>query len=209
MNKIVISIESNDIDVSNELFLLLKNIPYNCNYELDIYPVEPLNYLKPTDRPYFTDGLIYAMNFHYHFVGETGLSKPLQFNELVAFAKGYGRHIKEIMSRSNRFTERLANTANPELMNLSKLGPELEMKAMRERLMTQLSTPTHTSSMPYYLCGAGLVLAFTALTTPAGLAFALGCLSMILLIAGAAIFIKNGTSNQENEEAPRANMSYA
>lgn len=210
MTKIVVTIESNDSDVSNAVTVLLRNNPFFRNYELEIKACYMFAYRAPLDDLYFVDAPIYAMRFYYHF-DEYVINRGAGLEELEAFAKAYAPHIKTIMANSGQFTERLENTENSLTMALNRLGADSNMYAMRRELASSAgniqffssSSPQNrvNSKVPYYLCGMGLILALSAIAAPTGIAIALGCLGALLFVAGGIVLAKNKLTNVENDSA--------
>lgn len=215
MKKIVVTIESNDNDVSNAVTLLLRTNSFDCNYEFEINPEYPFQYKKPFNKPYFVDSPIYCMTFYYHFAQDINQqNQQALFQELEAFAQAYTHHIKKVMMNSGQFTERLAATQNSSLMQIARMGADLQMVDVRKQLTITAYTPQlfsspfpqntplskkNNSNIPYYLCEIGLIIALSAITAPTGLAIALGCVAALLFIAGGLLLVKNRAGNVENE----------
>lgn len=217
MKTIIVTVDSNDYEISMAVAILLKRNPFGCNYNLEINAVYPLQYHKPFNAPYFADAPVYCMNFYYHFAEDVSQNQQAHFQELEIFAQAYSNHIKQIMVNSGLFTERLAETQNPLLMQRARMGSSLEMDALRKKLASTACGPqlfsSHTapqnmpsneennSNIPYYLCGLGLIVALSAIAAPVGLAIALAYLGAFLFIVGEIVFLENRLAHVEDESA--------
>lgn len=207
MKKIVITLTSNDPDVSNKMTDLLKANSYIAPYQLEIKPEYAFQYKEPFGQPYFENNPAYCTSVYYHFAEFSTQDQLQQFKELEAFAKGYAQHVKRVMRDSQLFTERMEKTNNVPMMELAQMGTHMKMEQLEKELkqskplfldykpslFQSANKPSLSftfpeakkySKLPYYLCGIGIALAFFAIGTPTSLALLLGCFSALLFTAG-------------------------